>query len=324
MIKNTDVLEARALRLTMLGTLGMALLGLGFALITKSEAILLDGFFSLIGFAIALITQKVFRLVTRPGDEHFPFGYAMFEPILNLSKGLLIALVSLFALVSAISALLTGGRPIGAGVAIVYATIAAVGCFALAWRTRVLAKRAHSPLVAVDAHNWIIDGFISAGVALAFLLIQLTQETPIAAFAPYADPVIVIVLVAATIIVPFQIIRDAWRQIVGYRPTSDKLQIVNQTVAHTFTPWPNITWQVKALEIGRFLYIQVYAIDPEEYCGTLKTQDQLRYQLYTALRKQFKHLELNVIFTQNFHPDNGYLLSETYATSNTSKGSIRS
>ena len=306
MIKTADALEARALRLTMLGTLGMALLGLGFALITKSEAILLDGFFSLIGFAIALITQKVFRLVTRPGDEHFPFGYAMFEPILNLSKGLLIALVSLFALVSAISALLTGGRPIGAGVAIVYATIAAVGCFILAWRTRVLAKRARSPLVAVDAHNWIIDGLISAGVALAFLLIQLTQGTPVAAFAPYADPVIVIVLVVATIMVPLQIIRDAWRQVVGYRPTPDKLQGVNRSVAQTFAPWPSVTWQVRAIEIGRFLYVQVYAIDPEECCGTLSTQDQLRYQIYTALREQFKHLELNVIFTQGLYPDSGY------------------
>ncbi|MEM1242304.1 MAG: cation transporter [Cyanobacteria bacterium P01_H01_bin.26] len=324
MIKTTDALEARALRLTMLGTLGMALWGLGFALITKSEAILLDGFFSLIGFAIALITQKVFRLVTRPGDEHFPFGYAMFEPILNLSKGLLIALVSLFALVSAISALLTGGRPIGAGVAIVYATIAAVGCFALAGRTRVLAKRAHSPLVAVDVHNWIIDGFISAGVALAFLLIQFTQGTPVAAFAPYADPAIVIVLVAATIMVPFQIIRDAWRQIVGYRPTPDKLQVVNQSVAQTFAPWPSVTWQVRALEIGRFLYVQVYAIDPEEYCGKLSTQDQLRYQIYSALREQFKHLELDVIFTQNLYLNSVYLMSEIHAASDASKCDIGS
>ena len=41
---NHSRLEARALRLNSWGGLAMAALGLGFAVITKSEAILLDGF----------------------------------------------------------------------------------------------------------------------------------------------------------------------------------------------------------------------------------------------------------------------------------------
>ena len=74
---NSSKLEARAFRLNVLGTLAMAIIGLGCAVITKSEAILLDGFFSLIGFVIALLTQKVGRLVMRPGDERYPFGYGL-------------------------------------------------------------------------------------------------------------------------------------------------------------------------------------------------------------------------------------------------------
>lgn len=292
--------EARALRWNILGTLGMAILGLGFALFTHSEAILLDGFFSLIGFAIALITQTVSRLVMRPGDDRYPFGYAIFEPMLNLSKGLLIAGVSLFALISAIAALFTGGRPISATVAIFYALVAAVGCFALAWRIHTWAKQSHSLLVAVDAQNWLIDGCISAGIAIAFLVIYLSQGTPVAALAPYADPAIVILLVLATITLPFKIVRDAWRQIVGYRPTTDKLRQINTAVEQVLDGLNAVTWHIKPLEIGRFIYVQIYVIDPEGGCGMLSKQDQLREQLYASLSQAFEHLELDVIFTQ--HP----------------------
>ena len=100
---NLSDLEARALRLNSLGGLAMAILGLGFAVISKSEAILLDGFFSLIGFAVSLLTQKVARLALRPGNHTILFGYVSFEPMLNLSKGLLMGLIGLFALILRLS-----------------------------------------------------------------------------------------------------------------------------------------------------------------------------------------------------------------------------
>lgn len=291
-------LERRALRLTSVGALFMAFLGLGFALITKSEAILLDGFFSLIGFAITLLTQKVAHLVTRPGDQQYPFGYATFEPMLNLSKGLLLALLGLFALISAISALFTGGRPVVAGVAIAYAVIAALGSFWVAWRVGILAKRANSPLVKVDAKNWMIDGVLSVAVAVTFLVVELTKGSAIATFAPYADPVIVIVLVLLMASFPVKIIREAWRQIVGYRPDSGKMRIIHTAIEGIFKPAEAITWQVRSLEIGRLIYIQVYVLDPHQWSGDLMHQDQLRSQLYSDLSQHLSYLQLDVIFTQ--------------------------
>ena len=290
--------EAQALRLTAIGALGMAILGLGFAIVTKSEAILLDGFYSLIGFVVAVLTQKVSRLVMKPGNEHYPFGYAVFEPMINLTKGLLIGTATLFALVSAIVALFTGGRTIAEGIAIAYASVATVGCFWLAWRIHLLAKLSGSKLVEVDAKSWIVDGAISATVAVVLLLIKFTKGTPIEALLPYADPALVILLVVATISVPIQIIRDAWRQIIGYRPGSKKVMKIDDCLIKVFKTAPLIDWRVRPLEIGRFLYIHVYVIDVDGGCGDLARQDRLRARLYAALSKQFDHVNLDVIFTQ--------------------------
>lgn len=291
-------LEARALRLTSLGALLMAILGLGFAVITKSEAILLDGSFSLIGFIISLLTHKVSRLVMRPGDQHYPFGYTTYEPMLNLSKGLLTGLISLYAIISAISALFTGGRPISAGIAIVYAGLAALGCFWLSWRVGSLAKRSKSSLAKVDAKNWVIDGVISAAIAITFLILELTKDTPIEALAPYADPIIVIVLVVLMIPIPVNITRDAWRQVMGYRPDPEKMVIINTAVDEIFKSAETVTWQVRSLEIGRLLYVQVYVLDPHQWSGNLAQQDQLRSQLYSRLSQQFFSIQMDLIFTQ--------------------------
>lgn len=291
-------LENRALRLTSVGALSMAILGLGFAVITKSEAILLDGFFSLIGFAITLLTRKVSRLVVRPGDQQYPFGYATFEPMLNLCKGLLISLTGLFALMSAISALFTGGRPIVAGVAIAYAALAALGSFWVAWRIGRMSRRSRSALVKVDAKNWMIDGILSAAVAVTFLVVELTKSTPFSEFAPYADPMIVIVLVLTMASFPIKTIRNAWRQLVGYCPDSAKLGVINTAVEDIFKPAATINWQVRSLEVGRFIYVQIYVFDPYQWSGDLVRQDQLRSQLYADLTQHFPYLQLDVIFTQ--------------------------
>jgi predicted Co/Zn/Cd cation transporter (cation efflux family) len=102
--------EQTSLKLSAIGSLFMGILGIVFALFTHSEAILLDGFFSLIGFIMGLLTLKVARLVIQPDDEKFQFGYAFFEPFFNAIRGLVILLVCGFAVTSAVIAILHGGR----------------------------------------------------------------------------------------------------------------------------------------------------------------------------------------------------------------------
>jgi len=134
--------ERRGLILSIWGAMGMAALGVGFAMVTHSQAVLLDGLFSLIGAAVAVVTLRVATLIRKPEDECFHFGYAAYEPMLTLSKGLLIATVSLFALVASVDVLLQGGRPVRGGLAVVDAVIAATGCLVIALIQRRLARRA--------------------------------------------------------------------------------------------------------------------------------------------------------------------------------------
>ncbi len=120
--------ETKALRLSVVMNLIMAALGLGFGWISGSQAILLDGFFSLIGFAMALVTIRVARLVSQPADQHFHFGYAQFEPFLNTVKGLLDARCGGLRTRRECGRASAWGREIQPGLGIVYAVVALAGC----------------------------------------------------------------------------------------------------------------------------------------------------------------------------------------------------
>ncbi len=79
-------------KLSIWGASGMSFLGITFGLIAPSEAILLDGFFNVISVLMAGVSLWVSWLLKQPESEDFQFGYALFEPLVNLGKDLLIGL----------------------------------------------------------------------------------------------------------------------------------------------------------------------------------------------------------------------------------------
>jgi len=198
--------EASALRLSAYATAFFGVVGTWFGVWLDSEAILLDGIFNWISFAMALVSLRVARLVERPGDEEFPFGYAAFEPMFNAIKGLIILAVCAFACASAVGAILDGGREIVAGWGIVYAVIATVGCLAIALFQRRIARRTGSQLVEVDSRAWLVDGLMSVVVAAAFVGAWMLEGTQWSAGAPYVDPALVILLTVLMVGIPVRIV----------------------------------------------------------------------------------------------------------------------
>jgi len=292
------IVEERAIKLTVGGSLGMALLGLVFAALTDSDAILLDGAYSLINFVVALASLYVVRLVQRPDDLSFPFGYSVFEPMLNLAKGLLIVVVVVLALASAVQALLAGGRPLAAGWALIYALIATAGCVLLALVTRRLAARTGSSIVAVDARNWTIDAVISGAVAVAFGIVLLLADTEYARWAVYADPVLVIVLCVSTLGIPLVIIRDNWRQIVGQAPDPALWRWAQDEAAAVVSCYPEAELRFRCGQMGRVCYVQLYLVfDPGARIPNVVAQDELRSLLYERLAARVPHLAMDLVVT---------------------------
>ena len=292
--------ETRALRLSAWMSMVMAALGIGFGLLTESTAIMLDGFFSLIGFVMALVTIRVARLVLQPADEHFHFGYAQFEPFLNAVKGLLMLGVSGFALAAAVDAILHGGRDLKPGLATLYAVVALAGCLAVGAAQRKAAAKTGSPLLQVDSKNWPIDGLLSGVVALVFVAALILGRSRWASVVPYIDPALVILLVLGIVFVPLKIVRDSLREILAFAPDAETQDEVRRRVEGVLQDVAVASTQVRMMKIGRFLYVlNQIVVSPEFRPGRVEDLDAVRARIAKALEGVEPTPVVDTLFTED-------------------------
>ncbi|AHF02218.1 hypothetical protein THIAE_03990 [Thiomicrospira aerophila AL3] len=292
-------LERRALNFSVWGNVFMVIIGVGFAIVSASEAIMLDGLYSFIHLLIALLTIRVSKLVMKPSNDDYPFGYWMYEPMINLAKGLMIITLLALALFNAFAALYSGGNDVVLDMAIFYAVLATVGCFVSAWIVGRLGERAQSPLAMVDAKNWLVDGYISAAMLVVFIAAYFVLDTQWAHWVPYFDPIMVIVLVALIVVVPLSIMRDAWHEIVGKHPGDDIEDTIRDLIDSVISTALHNGYRLRLVMTGRFLLVHIYfKVEADSPLNSIEALDDVREQLYQAFRKHYPFVAMDVVFTQ--------------------------
>jgi len=290
--------EKTALRASMIAYLGMGALGFGFAVQTGSDAILLDGVYSIVSFFSALLAGRVADLVGRDYSDRFHFGYAHFEPMVNALRGLLILGVCSLAFTGAVEALMTGGRPLNTGSAVVYGALSALVCLSLAWNQRRLSRRAASPLLLVDARNWFMDGMISLAVGLTFVLALILERVGQAGLVPYVDPVLVVALTLLLVHIPVRTVLENLREVLHIAPPRAIQDEVRAAVRQALDGVPVRDVRVRMQTIGRYFYVMVQVLlDPDEHVGRLAQLDEQREQIARALGEVPQRLILDVMFT---------------------------
>ena len=294
------LLERRALILSAFGALVMAILGFSFALLTRSEALMLDGLFSLLGFVMTLGAIRISRLVYEPGTMQFQFGFAGFEPLFNLVKGLVIIFISLLAAYSSIVAIQAGGREIEIGWALVYAAIVTVGSILVFSLLTRAARKTGSPLLQVDAKNWMIDGAITAAVLVGFLVIYFLRDTQWSWIVPYADPLVVLVLVVISLPVPFIIIKSSVKDLLMGAPDIKLQESLRKHMLPALNEEGYITGGTRLAKTGRMVYLYVFSLlDESQADPGVAKQDAIRRKLTSELSTVYADIEVDIFFTRD-------------------------
>lgn len=295
----TNRSERRFLQISAGGNLVSACLGLTFAALTSSQAILLDGFFDLVYFSAALFTLKVSRLVHRVDDAHFPVGYAFFEPLTNLIKGLLVTGISLMALAGALQALFSGGRQIAANLAIAYGCLAVLLCVAMVAVMKHGGRKHESPLLRADSENWIVNGAISACVVLAFASILVLERIPsLHGLIPYVDPTIVIAVVSFSFWIPVRMAWNALMQLLNRAPSEAIVEEVNAAVRESIADLPVSESFVRVLQPGRARAVLVHVVLPHDHPPqSLQELDAVRARTLWRLKELHLATALDMLFS---------------------------
>lgn len=298
--KNREGLEQKALWISGFGALVLAALGIGFALLSGSEAILLDGVFSTLGFFMALMTIYVSRIVRRPDDAVFQYGYAHFAPLMNVLKSLVMAVLCGFALLSAISTLRSGGQAMAMGSAVLYAAIAStIGAVLFFYLNRV-ARQTGSVLVSLDAKAAQLDMFLSGAVLASFALGWLAIGTTMERYLDYLDPLVVAGLCLVALPVPLKVLWENGREVLLLAPDPEVQRAVIEKIEAALEEFPVEEHRIRMLKLGNVMSVTLHLRPSADYrIEGISDLDRVRYAIEKSLATLDKEIGLDVLFVND-------------------------
>lgn len=272
------VAERRALRLSAVFASLLALSGLVLGLASSSVTILFDSGYSLLSLVLVSLSLLALKQARKPADDHYPFGRLTVEPLAVLLKGVMIALVCLFSMVSALWILIQGGRLVTLDLALIFGIVNVIGCLAIWWLLYRYAKISRSSLLEAELRQWQMDTWLSAAVLLGFALTWGLTLTPWADLARFADPVMVLIIAGYFLPMPIRMVRGALRELMFGEPVCG----IRQEVMQEVSGFDIVDEDVRLAQIGSFLVVDIQLdkrrIDSaEEILGSIEQHCKLRH-----------------------------------------------
>ncbi len=187
--------------LTRKANLWMGIAGAIAAWASNSQALLIDGLFSLIGYVAAVYAMRISKTAHLGADRRRPFGYAAEEALYSTFRSLALIGLVLFGIAQAGLGIsdyfITGhAEDIRLVPVLAYTLFVATACFWLAHVHHTAWKRTgqHSDILKLEATAAIYDGIITMTVGAGLLVAPLLSETFAAPIAPLMDSLIVLIL----------------------------------------------------------------------------------------------------------------------------------
>lgn len=297
--------EQQVLKVSLVAILIFSALGIGFGLVSGSYAIIFDGVFSLVDAVMSVVSIVISSLIIRSTSNglsrrlqrRFTMGFWHFEPFILAVNALMMMSVGAYALVQSVLALLSGGRDIEFGPAIIYAVIILVLTTSVTiWEHRAN-KRIKSALVDMDIKGWIMAAGVTSALLIAFVIGFFLDGTDAEWLMPYVDPAVLALVALVLIPMPLSVLRKAVAELamVTPKPLLNEAEEVAARVAEReeFTDF-----RIYAAQIGRAKQVEVlFQVPAEMPAKPLQHWDVIRTEIQGDLGEEDPNHWITVMYT---------------------------
>ena len=292
--------ESYLLKISTLGTLFFAVLGIAWGWTVKSEMILFDGMYSLGGVILSLLALIGSIYINKKDYENYPFGKRMIEPLIVIIKSLAIFIMCIYSLTGSIKELITGGNEVQYGYALIYALISTLGCGIAYFFLKKKGKAINSSLVNIESSQWLMDTLLSLGVLLGFLIANIIKHTEFIWFNKYLDPLMVIICSLVFIKIPIKSFKDGLKEILEFKADDSITLEIDKLVEGIEREYNFEEAITRVSKTGSDLRIEIdFIYNEESNIKALDEMDSLREKIFNSLSHINYEKWLNVSFTKD-------------------------
>jgi cation diffusion facilitator family transporter len=205
-------LEQRTLLLSLACVATIALGSLAWGLAIESDVVILNGVFSLVSLIGSVLYLTAARLVARPADRRFQYGYAHVEPMVNGVNGLLVLVICIYAFINGVEGLRAGGSEVDAASVIWFGALTGIVSLAIGGYESWMARRLGSHLLRNDVREWLMDAAFSLVTLAGFAALFALPEPLRSHWASYADSALVALLALLFLPVSLGVLRQNLRE----------------------------------------------------------------------------------------------------------------
>lgn len=292
--------ESYLLKISTLGTLFFAVLGIAWGWTVKSEMILFDGMYSLGGVILSLLALMGSIYINKKDYEKYPFGKKMIEPLIVIIKSLAIFIMCIYSLTGSIKDLINGGNEVQYGYALIYALISTLGCGIAYFFLKKKGKAINSSLINIESSQWLMDALLSMGVLVGFLIANIIKHTEFIWFNRYLDPLMVIICSSVFIKMPIKSFGDGLKELLEFKADDSITLEIDKLVEGIEREYKFEESITRVSKTGNDLRIEIdFIYNEESNIKALDEMDSLREKIFNSLSHINYEKWLNVSFTKD-------------------------
>ena len=292
-------IEQRTLVLSLAAVAGIALLSLAWGVAIESDVVILNGVFSLVSLIGSVLYLTAARLVTRPADRRFQYGYAHVEPLVSGANGLLVLVICIYAFINGVEGLRAGGDAVSPAGVVWFGVVSGIICLAVGSYEWSVARRTGSQLLRLDAREWLIDAAFSLVTLAGFAVVWLLEEPWRSYWARHADSALVALLALLFMPLPLGVLRQTLRELLHMADADRELTACVEAALRTVATEHDVaSHTTHVAKVGRSSFIEVNIVaGPRFTLQTVAQQDALRERIWRALGLTPDRAWLSIIIT---------------------------
>lgn len=294
--------EARALSVSKWGNLFMGAAGVLAAWASNSQALLVDGLFSLVGFAAAICAARVSVSIKNLPDARRPLGYAADESLYTTFRSLSLLGLIAFAAGAAILNIIgysTGGvvPELRYDVILVYFVFIFLVCVGLAvtHHSAWVSTGRNSEVLRLEKKAAIFNGILTVAAGVGLSVMPFLKGSVLGWITPIGDSLIVLVLCGLVVGHYLADFRKGLDELAGVSVSADLVMSAQNVVQFLVDEIDGRLVDLSVVRYGRMFQVQLY-FDPTEQIST-KFVDELTRKCDSALSEVLGHTTTVVLIS---------------------------